>query len=196
MTTQCDYSPGRCWFLQAWTVALAVEENQEVRELWGPHTQQQMGPGKTRVQTTSPKMPGTSPRSHKPGWMLTGLSLCGSGKEAIIICVVWRGVPICVVSSCQSQHTNKWSMSKHGETELLSSEDLYTKPAGGGGCLGMGMPPPNLHSHPLCDTDTKLICPTGALSLLTGPLPRVQSGLINPQPRQPRPLRLCQHPLL
>lgn len=37
-----------------------------------------------------------------------------------------------MVSSRQSQHTNKWSTSKHGETELLSSEDLYTKLGGSG----------------------------------------------------------------
>lgn len=97
-----------------------------------------------------------------------------------------------MVSSRQSQHTNKWSTSKHGETELLSSEDLYTKLGGSGNGDASNTPP----SRSLCDTDTKLICPTGALSLLTGPSPRVQSGLINPQPRQPRPLRLCQHPLL
>lgn len=98
-----------------------------------------------------------------------------------------------MVSSRQSQHTNKWSTSKHGETELLSSEDFYTKLGGSGNGDASNTPP---LSRSLCDTDTKLICPTGALSLLTGPSPRVQSGLINPQPRQPRPLRLCQHPLL
>lgn len=37
-----------------------------------------------------------------------------------------------MVSSRQSQHTNKWSTSKHGEAELLSSEDLYTKLGGSG----------------------------------------------------------------
>lgn len=43
------------------------------------------------------------------------------------VCMVWRGVPVCVLSSHQSQHANTQSTSKHGGAQLLSAEDLYTK---------------------------------------------------------------------